>query len=36
VPEIDMPAGLPAWMHLQDGWPGAPARTISRSAATSR
>jgi uracil-DNA glycosylase len=20
IPEIDMPAGLPAWMHQQDGW----------------
>lgn len=20
IPEIDMPPGLPAWMHLQDGW----------------
>src|SRR5437762_662042 len=20
IPEMDMPAGLPAWMHEQDGW----------------
>lgn len=20
VPELDFPAGLPAWMHEQDGW----------------
>ena len=20
IPELDFPAGLPAWMHEQDGW----------------
>ena len=35
MPESDFPAGLPTWMHEQDGWATRTGKTLSRSAGIS-